>query len=371
MALSDAAKANLEQNRRDNGEFGEHLHTAPEFGIADPTTQESIETDAAVAFIHSGVIPPRARKPRDIRDKVTVRATMKTVSIEDAPVGLTVRHKRDRIDDATGEYVEYEAVDEYRVVDGVLMEMMKTSVHRGDAVPVLATEEFVRGVASSDYAYENEYPAYQSVESIQEDLERKTDEKMDGYRIVDGVVWRKAAEPVYQFQTFGLGRNHGGSSLSIGSAHANERDGFQPESTFRADDYEAAVAYAVAHATERGDTNSLDHIRNTPRIEVSAAWSPDPDVKFAPRLTYTEPYRIEKDWTRGPNVPSSREELDDAWGVFRDQLLSVPGAVIEVPSPWGGVTRTINPSALSEKQASDYREYMDMYEALNGGAKQR
>jgi len=75
--------------------------------------------------------------------------------------------------------------------------------------------------------------------------------------IVDGIVCRKSGEPRYVINTFGLGHNHGGTSLSIdthynGNIHKNRY--------YNALDKERAIADTIEIATNRGDDKSIPGI---------------------------------------------------------------------------------------------------------------
>ena len=83
--------------------------------------------------------------------------------------------------------------------------------------------------------------------------------------IIDGIAWRKAAEPYYYVQTFGLGNNHGGTGLIIHTDHYGNKD----EYSFSALQEEDARQKAVKVALDRGDTNYVASIQSrNSRIEV-------------------------------------------------------------------------------------------------------
>lgn len=75
---------------------------------------------------------------------------------------------------------------------------------------------------------------------------------MSNYILVDGELYRTTAEPRYCIYTFGLGHNHGGTSLSV-DYHYNINIG--KERYFSALDGEKAVEEANRIAARRGDTN--------------------------------------------------------------------------------------------------------------------
>lgn len=93
----------------------------------------------------------------------------------------------------------------------------------------------------------------------------KYQEEADRYLIIDGVVWEKASEPFYYVETFGLGNNHGGTSLLI------DRNGRCTDyyHTYSALQREEAVNAAIQVALDRGDTDAVPCLQKNDRyIEV-------------------------------------------------------------------------------------------------------
>lgn len=91
--------------------------------------------------------------------------------------------------------------------------------------------------------------------------------KAEGYvcifMVADGVLYRKCNEPLYTIHTFGAGRNHGGTSLSVAN-HGPED--FEVRYCYSALDAELAVKEAKEVALGRGDTDYVQYI--TADIEV-------------------------------------------------------------------------------------------------------
>lgn len=98
-----------------------------------------------------------------------------------------------------------------------------------------------------------------------ETTERAVRGALRGLIIVDGVVFRRASEPRYVVMTFGLGRNHGGTSLMTDDFFNSN---LKRSSYFSLLDLEAAKAKATAVATGRGDTKSLPIVVNGPTYQV-------------------------------------------------------------------------------------------------------
>lgn len=83
--------------------------------------------------------------------------------------------------------------------------------------------------------------------------------------IFKGEVWETCEEPMYVTMTSGLGRNHGGTALMITASY---NPNIASECYFRASDREAAIAYTIETAKNRGDTDSLSEIGKYKMIEV-------------------------------------------------------------------------------------------------------
>ncbi|MGY3567939.1 hypothetical protein [Sinomonas sp. RB5] len=91
-------------------------------------------------------------------------------------------------------------------------------------------------------------------------------ERVRGRVLIDGQMWQAAGEPVYQVMTFGLGDNHGSSILDPRLTWAGED--LEQASYLSGLDRVRAVAAAVEVAVSRGDSLSVDRIRDWPPIEV-------------------------------------------------------------------------------------------------------
>lgn len=81
---------------------------------------------------------------------------------------------------------------------------------------------------------------------------------------INGLVYKRAAEPRYYTITFGLGNNHGSTSLSISDYFNSNID---MHSYFTALQYEEAKKFAIDVATCRRDTDCIPRIGED-KIEV-------------------------------------------------------------------------------------------------------
>ena len=110
----------------------------------------------------------------------------------------------------------------------------------------------------SSYFDFKEYDGRQNmIEKAQNDIKK--------YLLIDDVLYRTIPEPVYALYCFGVGNNHSSTSLLISDSEIYK---WNCGSYFNALDREKAVDYAINVAIRRGDTNSIEGIKNTPVIEV-------------------------------------------------------------------------------------------------------
>ena len=77
---------------------------------------------------------------------------------------------------------------------------------------------------------------------------------MNCYILVDGELYVVSSEPRYVVNTFGLGHNHGGTSMFVEYGY---NPNIRKENYFSALDSEKAIAYANKVAVGRGDTNDV------------------------------------------------------------------------------------------------------------------
>ncbi|MBU3625831.1 hypothetical protein ICN48_06240 [Polynucleobacter sp. JS-Safj-400b-B2] len=91
--------------------------------------------------------------------------------------------------------------------------------------------------------------------------------------IIDGVYYERAGEPRYYVITFGMGRNHGGTSLSC-SHHYNPNIG--KSQYFSLLQLDQAIALASKTANARGDDKSLPIAYETFQVLIPEAIKVNP-----------------------------------------------------------------------------------------------
>ena len=111
------------------------------------------------------------------------------------------------------------------------------------------------------YPYEGDIP-YVSGKSVllnhDEQIQRdKIQEQALNYLIFNGEIWERTGEPMYEVVTFGLGHNHGGTSMFVTNCY-NENISYK--NYFNALCRNEAIEYARQVAAKRGDTDSLQNI---------------------------------------------------------------------------------------------------------------
>jgi hypothetical protein len=171
------------------------------------------------------VIPPR-RKPRAVWRKETTTLEIAEVSGRAAPVAIVEVRDTPWVERSTPKKYSY------RWFDGKLW--TKVNPENGD-----------EGIPTTDkfYGLKTAAEAFDEAEGIGH-----------GYLLIDGELHAATDEPKYVVMTFGLGHNHGGTSLSIDS-HYNPNIPWR--NYYRLDERLSAVREAERVARDRGDTKSI------------------------------------------------------------------------------------------------------------------
>lgn len=183
-------------------------------------------------------IPPRCRKPRRVSHDIDVQVQIPVMDLDHAPVAFTVEHALIKTDYVIREYQG----QLYRQ----LMRSDRIALNGQDDAPVVAGGgDFPTEVSASQTGFYGADSAEEAAANA---------EKWASVFAVDteGFVWKRAAEPCYYVTTFGLGGNHGGTSLMVGDVF-DCRNG----QVFRSDEFESALAHAIEVAENRGDTRDV------------------------------------------------------------------------------------------------------------------
>lgn len=344
MTISREAAARRENARQSTGEFGEHEHSAPELSLG--AAPSAVTGEATIRYTQRDVIPPRARKPRDIQLEATVPVSVAVVDSDDAPVALTMSADR------WG--AQGDGVLPIRTIDG----QMFRPVEDRDGHHSPATPDTI-GLLHRGYRDES-YPAHVPDHVIRSSLERNANADLERYRVIDGKLWESAGTPVYKVEVYGFGH-----SADVRQGLYTGEPGPLPDDYFAPHEYDLAVRKARSRcgnddARARFDAN----LPRTSPMQLTDKYTPGTRHLTPPRVSYPQPYTLDRDYGRPGNPPRRKADLDEAWGQMRDGLLAHPGAVIEVDDGFGGTTRTIDRRVVSEQQARDFDEFQGMYAAL-------
>lgn len=190
-----------------------------------------------------GYLPtPRHRKLRyrDVQDVVILN--IPEITEQEAPIALRVHNWDD-------------TKKNYRLWNNKLWTVIQWhDKHCGKEglLPLSELHWYIRG----EYAYWN-YSKEEIANSFIEDAKK--------YLIIDGVVYQVTGEPRYVSMTFGLGHNHGGTSLMIDNYY---NPNISKKCYFNALEREKAIKFTKERAIKRGDTNDVDKIGESYNIEV-------------------------------------------------------------------------------------------------------
>src|SRR5690606_20429296 len=118
---------------------------------------------------------------------------------------------------------------------------------------------------------------------------------------------------------------------------------------FPADQREQALAYAETLAT-RGRVSAEESISLTPDFQPGSTFTAAPRLQYVPahQASYQEQFQHDEG------------AVEREFTALKSQLLTVPGAVSDVPDGWGGTTKRVDLTKLSARQADDYLEYVKL-----------
>lgn len=181
------------------------------------------------------VIPPRCRTPREEEHLSEIAVDIPEVTSEQALIAIKGKKS------------------EYRWYNGKLWERFTVSISRRRNAKITAKS------FKPDYIWgkcEGGYP----LASAQEAILKNTQE----FLFIDGCAYTAAAEPVYVVQTFGLGNNHGGTSIVEETINSiNRVDSTMIFSLLEAAD---ALQMATLVAQNRGDTLSIPRLKKDAKL---------------------------------------------------------------------------------------------------------
>ena len=191
-----------------------------------------------------GYLPSKRHRKLRYRDaEGETVITVNEVSKEDAPVAFIVKELLKR-------------KTEYRLWNNQLWTPVMWSSRRCGAKGKYPLKEFLKSLQ------------YHSVYKYHKTQEEAIQEKKDyaaRHLIIDGVVYEQADEPRYVINTFGLGHNHGGTSMFVVDYY---NPNISKHRYFNALERDKAIAEGKRIAKNRGDTESIKNIGKYCNIQV-------------------------------------------------------------------------------------------------------
>lgn len=194
-------------------------------------------------------IPPRCRKERQEVREIEVSANIREVKAEDAPVAFVV--------------VEYGELPK-------MVRFHKNRLYRDNfwfkreyADPKDYSSDFHHRPVPLEETDWNRWLGrdYAPLQSTEEEAKAQVRKNASDFIIVDGILYKRCYEPYYSVTTFGLGNNHGGSTLSIGWLYKGAKHRELCPAIYPATKRDEAINAALTVAIGRGDNESVEHIR--------------------------------------------------------------------------------------------------------------
>lgn len=183
------------------------------------------------------VVPPRCRKPRRTKfHDGELRVNIPEISKEMAPVAIVATRRKSSWQSG------------YRIEYRWYKNKLWTSVKLADIPSVI------------DVTEDNRWEQYELLwggdlwDRTKLNAEKYIRSKAKGHLYIDGVHYCQVSEPRYVVNTFGMGRNHGGTAMFVEHRY-NPNIGWGRY--FSLLELDKAVALATDIATKRGDTKSL------------------------------------------------------------------------------------------------------------------
>ena len=202
-------------------------------------------------------VPPRCRKPRyrDMESSTTVN--LREITADEAPVALIVTDYETRY----GECGVY--TTEYRWYKNKLYTLCRNRYGVNMLAPYEISDviEDLEGVGRQDKTICNPLYFHYHEEQSKVKMLRGSVKR---FLMIAGEIWSESSEPRYVIHTFGLGHNHGGSSLSI---HNGCNNNIGKDRYFNALQREEAIRRFEQIAFGRGDTESV-HDEYVDNIQV-------------------------------------------------------------------------------------------------------
>lgn len=216
----------------------------------------------------------RHRRPRTMVVEATSSFPVRELSEKEFPLAFEVENFR-------SVYFE-KSYDNSKSVFKVFKEEIRTDRHRlykpmryaaGAAISTefLSMQEIETNISRRfrKYHYKSDQPLSEKsviCTDTKAETVREIEVAVDKIIFSNGHFWKECQEPMYLVLTFGLGHNRGGTGFFVDEFYNSN---ISHKNYFTALQREEAIAYALAVARQRGDTESLKGLSDpTPNIIV-------------------------------------------------------------------------------------------------------
>lgn len=181
--------------------------------------------------------PPRCRKPRFEEKEAFVNITLKEINRSDVRLA-------------------------YKVNDNVYYEYNNQLYNLATARDI-SNFDIDDPIENLKYCNEHcsTYFGFEPYNTLTE-MKIKAHKDMKSYILINGVLYKRCGVPMYELCVFGMGNNHGGTSLMI------SEKSIPNEYTFSASERIKAIDEAISTALKRGDTESINCIKKCSVIEA-------------------------------------------------------------------------------------------------------
>lgn len=202
-----------------------------------------MKLDVKLNYIESYLPSPRHRKMRERQASQSVSLDLKEVTAVEAPVVLRTHDLK--------HYCDGIQPTDYRQFGDTLYTQVRLCDLKHPESDTEANQPVCADQLMQFYRNYNRPTKEEALQAVSDYLDR--------YLLIDGVLWQKTGEPMYQICTFGLGHNHGSTALMIAR---NFNPNCRWDNYYSALQHDEAVAAAVKTATARGDDQSIERIQS-------------------------------------------------------------------------------------------------------------
>ena len=196
-----------------------------------------------------GYLPtPRHRKLRykELEDFVDIE--LREVSKNDTELAYII--------DSTKEIIRYDGLLYRKITE-------KEPFYRGNSERNSDNETVLGRLKHSFVAYSTYFGFGE--DDTREKMIAKAQSNMDRYILIGNDIWVVTEKPIYEILTFGMGNNHAGIGTSLHVRYGYNSN-VREDCCFDAKDRDKAIEVALEVAINRGDTNSIEYIKDAPMI---------------------------------------------------------------------------------------------------------